>query len=231
MGMEMPVWAAAARLLQQLRTEQDSESSVLSRFSRVWLSAISRTVTRWAPLSMGFPRQEFWSGLPFPPPGHDSHPGIEPASLISTALPGRFLTTSATREARTKKVVLVCMLSRVQLFTTPRTIACQAPMSMEFSRQGYWSSNRGQSLYDSISKFQWKRGACWWTTVKESVKRIELGHWILKVGDVLNEGNCGGRWESFWKSGVVATLPGAWNWWWMEKSIFKAEQLGRNYPE
>ena len=38
------------------------------------------TVARQAPPSMGFCRQEYWSGLPFPPPGHLLHPGIEPTS-------------------------------------------------------------------------------------------------------------------------------------------------------
>ena len=36
------------------------------------------TVARQAPLSVGFPRQEYWSGLPFPPPGDLPDPGIEP---------------------------------------------------------------------------------------------------------------------------------------------------------
>ena len=48
---------------------------------------------------MGFSRQEYWSGLPCPPPGDLPDPGIEPAPLISPALAGRFFTTSATREA------------------------------------------------------------------------------------------------------------------------------------
>ena len=38
------------------------------------------TVTRWAPVSVGFPRQEYWNGLPFPSPGVRPNPGIEPAS-------------------------------------------------------------------------------------------------------------------------------------------------------
>ena len=42
-----------------------------------------------APLSMGFPRQEYWSGLPFPPPGDLPELGIEPAS---PALAGRYFT-------------------------------------------------------------------------------------------------------------------------------------------
>jgi len=45
---------------------------------------------------MGFSRQEYWSGLPCPPPGDLPHPGIELTSLMSPALAGRFFTTSAT---------------------------------------------------------------------------------------------------------------------------------------
>ena len=48
---------------------------------------------------MGFFRQEHWSGLPFPPLGDLPNPGMEPASLSSPALAGRFFTTSATGEA------------------------------------------------------------------------------------------------------------------------------------
>ena len=51
------------------------------------------TVALQAPLSMGFPRQEYWSGLPFPAPGDLPNPGIEPVSLVSPALAGRFFIT------------------------------------------------------------------------------------------------------------------------------------------
>ena len=50
------------------------------------------TVAHQAPLSMGFPRQEYWSGLPFPTSGDLPNPGIEPMSLVSPALAGRFST-------------------------------------------------------------------------------------------------------------------------------------------
>ena len=43
------------------------------------------TVARQAPPSMGFPRQEYWSGLPFPTPGDLPDPGIEPVSPVSSA--------------------------------------------------------------------------------------------------------------------------------------------------
>ena len=59
-----------------------------------------QTIVRQAPLSMGFPRQEYWSGLPFPPPGGlPENPGTEPASLVSPALAGGFFNTSTTWEA------------------------------------------------------------------------------------------------------------------------------------
>ena len=49
------------------------------------------TVAHQAPLSMGFPRQEYWSALPFPPPPGDlPHPGIQP---VSPAFAGTFFTT------------------------------------------------------------------------------------------------------------------------------------------
>ena len=53
---------------------------MLSRFSRVWLFVTPWTVAHQAPLSLGFSRQEYWSGLPFPSPGDLSDPGIEPRS-------------------------------------------------------------------------------------------------------------------------------------------------------
>ena len=62
------------------------------------LSCVQLFVTTWAvadqaPLSMGFSRQEYWSGLPFPSPGNLSDPGIISMSLASHALAGRFFTT------------------------------------------------------------------------------------------------------------------------------------------
>ena len=51
------------------------------------------------PLSMGFSRQEYCSGLPCPSPGDLPNPGIEPRSLTSPALAGGFFTTSTTWEA------------------------------------------------------------------------------------------------------------------------------------
>ena len=57
------------------------------------------SVVRQAPLSVGFSKQEYWSGLLCPLPGDLPDPGIEPVSLKSSALAGRFFTMSTTWEA------------------------------------------------------------------------------------------------------------------------------------
>ena len=66
--------------------------------SRVWLFATPWTIDHQAPLSMEFSKQVYWRGLPFSPPDLPD-PGIEPLSLASPALAGRFFTTWDTWEA------------------------------------------------------------------------------------------------------------------------------------
>ena len=61
--------------------------------SSVQLFSVQWTVARQAPLLMGFPRQEYWSELPFPLPRDFCDPGIKPRSPMSPALGGRFFTT------------------------------------------------------------------------------------------------------------------------------------------
>ena len=82
------------------------------------LSHVQLFVTPWtvacqASLSTGFFRQEYWSGLPFPPPGDLPHPGIEP---ISPALAGGFFTT-ATREAQKELNICMCMYIYIHTHT------------------------------------------------------------------------------------------------------------------
>ena len=66
--------------------------------SHVRLCETLWTLAHQAPVSQGFSRQEYWSGLPCFPPGDLPNPGIEPMSLMSPVLTGRFFTTSATWE-------------------------------------------------------------------------------------------------------------------------------------
>ena len=72
----------------------------ISCFNCVQLFATPWTVAHQASLSMTFSRQEYWSGLPCPPPEGLPNPGTKPESLTSPALADGFLTTSPTWEAQ-----------------------------------------------------------------------------------------------------------------------------------
>ena len=66
--------------------------------SRALLFVTSWTVAHQVPLFIGFPRQEYCSGLPFPPPEDLSDPWIKPMSPLSPALTVEFLTTDPPRK-------------------------------------------------------------------------------------------------------------------------------------
>ena len=104
-----------------------SLSVVSNSFATLW------TVAHQAPLSMGFPRQEYWNGLPFIFPRDLLDRGIEPGSPASPALAGGFFTTEPPGKPKCQS------LSHVQLFAMPWTVGHQALLSMEFSRQECWS--------------------------------------------------------------------------------------------
>ena len=72
---------------------------MLSHFSHVQLFATLWTIACWALLSMGFFRQEYWSGLPCPRPGDLPNPGMEPGSpaLQVDSLPRKWVTREALR--------------------------------------------------------------------------------------------------------------------------------------
>ena len=80
--------------LEKIYIDIDIERVVKS-LSCVWLFVTPWTVAHQVPLPMGFPRQGYWSGLPFPSPGDLPDPGIEPAfpawagGLFTTELPGK----------------------------------------------------------------------------------------------------------------------------------------------
>ena len=127
---------------------------MLSHFSHVptlW------TVADQAPLSLGFSRQEHWSRLPCPSPGHLPDPGMEPTSVSYTsclgrrvrlplALPGK--PSGSLSKFHILKKVKVKSPSRIRLFATPWTVTYQAPLTMEFSRQECWSGLPFPSLGD-----------------------------------------------------------------------------------
>ena len=89
-------WWTLERWYLRSDVQGSKGACTLSSFSRIRLCVTLGTVAYQAPLSMGFSRQEYWSALPFPPPGDLPDPGIIPVSPMSPALAGRFFTTSAT---------------------------------------------------------------------------------------------------------------------------------------
>ena len=96
---------------------------------------------------MGFSRQEYWSGLPCPPPGAIPDPGIEITSLTSPALTDRFFTTGTTWEAQLSHPFFSLSI------TAGLLTGCPA-INTEFSftttesvdRLYYVQANRGPSL-------------------------------------------------------------------------------------
>ena len=91
---------------------------------------------------MGFSSQEYRSGLTFPSPGDLPNPKIKPAltgGFFFLPLPPPGKPKSFAKYLWRKVKVKVKSLSRVRLFVTPWTVAYQAPLSIGFSRQEYWS--------------------------------------------------------------------------------------------
>ena len=76
----------------EAQANQTKGTCVLSHFSPVRLFVTLWTVPHQAPLSMGFSRQEYWSGLPGPPPGGLPDPGIKITSAFISCIAGRFFT-------------------------------------------------------------------------------------------------------------------------------------------
>ena len=103
----------------------------LSHFSGIQLFAMLRTVSCQAPLSMGFPRQEYWSVLPCPPPGNLPNPGIKPASYLPLAPPGN--PTQVISESESE-VAQSCPTLCDPIDSSP-----PGPPSLGFSRQEHWS--------------------------------------------------------------------------------------------
>ena len=106
---------------------------------RITHSVMSDSATPWsavhqASLSMGFPRQEYWSGLPFPSPGHLPNPGIKPASptlqadSLPSAPPGKPVKTPGVKKMLifSQPIVLICQPS-------PMRKSCSANVRLNFS--------------------------------------------------------------------------------------------------
>ena len=88
------LWYVETTLCHPTRHYRDHVCSVVSDSEAQW------TVAPQASLPMEFSRQEHWSGMPVHSPGDLPNPGIEPTSLASPVLAGRFFTTSTTWEVQ-----------------------------------------------------------------------------------------------------------------------------------
>ena len=123
---------------------------LLSRFSRVRLHATPKTAAYQAPSSLGFSRQEHWSGLPFPSPMHESEKwkwshsvmsdsswphGLQPTRLLHPwDFPGKSTGVGC------HCLLHMCLINTYKWFcVAPWTVAYQASLSMKFSRPEYWS--------------------------------------------------------------------------------------------
>ena len=122
-----------------LKIKMITHSCVLNCFSHVCLCVTPWTVACQASLSMGFSRQEYWSGFPCPSPGDLPDPGFKPISLISlisyisyifTHLAGGFLTTSATWEA---SFLLPSIFPSIKVFPNKSTLCIKWPNYWSFS--------------------------------------------------------------------------------------------------
>ena len=115
---------------------------------------------------LGFSEQEYWSGLSFPIPGGSSLPKDQTQVSDITCI-GKSGSLPPVPPGKPKPLAFLCLcacvlscFSHVQLLAALWTIACQAPLTMEFSRQEYWSGlpspspgdlpNSGRGLNQSL---------------------------------------------------------------------------------
>ena len=150
--------ACNRHLLLNIKKQGERYACVLSHFSHVKLFTTLWTVAHQAPLSMGFSRQENWSGLPCPPPGDLPQPGIK---HMSPALQVESLLLS-TGEALEKDILILLIenhfpltipLGNVQQYSGARYLACQGhPHSSVYLHPFTWAtSNRTDTPYHSSS--------------------------------------------------------------------------------
>ena len=114
------------------------------------------TVACQAPLSMGFPRQEYWSGLSFPPPRDFPDLGIKPTSLMSSALAGGFFTTS---------LVQVWNCKQSNYLTKPKRVNSLCTVSWKLKQQFKKKKKKGWGccLHSSL----------WYISEKEGFRRFQ----------------------------------------------------------
>ena len=99
---------------------------MLSCFSPFQLCVTPWTAAYQAPLFMGLSREEYWSGLSYPPPGDLPDPGIKPMSLVSPALAGGFFTTESSGKPQVSKPIKVLkQILAHSNFCSPSATSCE----------------------------------------------------------------------------------------------------------
>ena len=114
---------------------EDMHACMLNCFSCVGLFVTLLTVTCQAPRSMGFSRQEHWSGLPCSPPGDLPDPGIEPMSFMSSVLTGRFFTSSTTWDALAKQGGLLVSTRMRSHLRSGKLVTGSSGVCLEYDRR------------------------------------------------------------------------------------------------
>ena len=124
--------------------------------------AIPWAIACWTPPSMGFPRQEYWSGLPFPTPEDLPDPGIEPwfqaVSSVSPALAGRFFTTAPPgKPMKTETYVALLVINQISA-------------SLKFSRSGQITKTLLKRVLFPHSPHpqETKQAQHWWSSTKRN---------------------------------------------------------------
>ena len=141
--------------------------------------ATSWTTAHQAPLSMGFPRQKCWSGLPFPPPGNPPDTGMEP---ISPALAGGFFTTELPGKPHKANTLTNRPEQRwkSRKFRLPRNGQCSPEecqaKKQEGNRHGRSWSERGDGGWGGVSDtdyktFPWENRVSWELTLFRCMER------------------------------------------------------------
>ena len=120
---------------------------MLTCFSCVWLFVTLWTVAHQVPLSMGFSREEYWSGLLWPPLGDLPDLGFEHADLVSPALAGVFFTSSTT-------IIVINISHEYSYMLCPVTPSSEHPNIVLWAPDTYWFGISAL-LYHYVTAFYW----------------------------------------------------------------------------
>ena len=153
------------------------------------LHCVQLFVTPWTiacqvSLSMGFSRQESWTGLPCPPPGDLLHPGMKPRSVTSPALAGRLFITSITWEALFKEHWVLIIIFNIAIwlnypgaqFTLGLTILNKPPMG-----KGGWAERpQGSGRDNEIDQRHQQLQAGTYMTVHSPARKCIIFPWAKR---------------------------------------------------